>query len=396
MRNHIMIALLLVGAMLAMPLAATPAAAQPGNTLILQVDRPTASDQLTTTSSFGGWAIDTSVLTSPGISQVAVYMDGDATTGRYLGQAQLGGNRPDVAVQFGNGNYAYSGWNFSLANLGITGQHSFTFVAIGAQGPVTTKTVGLVTLVAPPPTYSYRPQPPVSTAYNYTQPTSYGYGYGYTQPSTYSYGYTQSWPYNYGDSYNYGQPWLANYLQPTTSGYWSTPPATYSYGYTQPWLYSYTRPWVYNYLQPTTYSYNYTQPWTSTSGSDNQPLIYASGSTQPGVYGYNYGQSRVVAPVGLSISVPASGSRVGTSFQLTGVTSAVPYNGTLSYTLTNPNGVVVASGNLTVTGNAGQTGSFTGWISYVPGAYGYGTLTVVETDGGTTVGSTTLSLFLAN
>src|SRR5262249_45180832 len=111
---------------------------------------------------FGGWAIDQAFTSGTGINAIAIYMDGDANTGKYLGQAQLGGDRQDVAAQYNNPNYRYSGWNFSLAGLGLTGTHTFTFVAYTTQSGIASSTVNGVVLVRPPPDTTTAPPPPTT------------------------------------------------------------------------------------------------------------------------------------------------------------------------------------------------------------------------------------------
>lgn len=250
----ILAALLLVGAMVLAPIGAAPATAQSTDTIILRVDRPNTGDQLVTTGWFGGWAIDQSVTTSPGIRQLAVFMDGDATNGKFLGLAQLGGKRPDVAAQFGNPAYAAAGWNFSLAYLGLTGQHSFTFVATGAQGALSAKSVDTVTLPAPLPSLGSGPPPFVP---------SYGYGYGYGYNAPWYYGNAAPWSYGYGYRYSYPV-----YAGPT---------------YVYPWNYSTVYPYPWYYTNPT---YYYPQPsgtslpqtggtnlWSGSGGTPNVPPV---------------------------------------------------------------------------------------------------------------------------
>jgi len=149
MKRNLILACWLVGALLLAPLSVqpTPAAAAAAGVIVLEVDRPTQGEQLEMNSSFGGWAVDLTSPYAPGISAISIFMDGDSTTGRFLGEAKLGGHRPDVAAALGNPAYATAGWSFNLAGLGLTGQHSFTVVAYGGDGTATSQSVAQVTLV---------------------------------------------------------------------------------------------------------------------------------------------------------------------------------------------------------------------------------------------------------
>src|SRR4051794_29833801 len=118
MNRSLLTVALLAAALPLAPFAAAPVAAQTGTSVVIQVDQPAAGVQLPTSGAFGGWAVDLSFPNAPGISQVAVFMDGDATNGQFLGQAQLGGYRPDVAATYGNPYYANAGWSFNLDSLG--------------------------------------------------------------------------------------------------------------------------------------------------------------------------------------------------------------------------------------------------------------------------------------
>jgi len=335
MNKQIAVSLLLAGAAIAAPLGAAPASAQATNSIILQVDRPTASEQLDALGSFGGWAIDQNIANGPGIPKVDIYVDGDATTGHFLGSAALGGVRPDVAAQFGNPAFTTSGWNFNLANVAIAGQHSFTFIATAANGAVAAKNVSSVTLVPPAPVTFLTSQP-------------------FQTLSTYS-----------ATQYNTGQ-----YL-PTG---FSTPQ------YTAP---QYLVPQT-TFLSPSYTPATYEIP-QSTSFLAPPALPY---TTVPAV----------IAPIPASLSVAPSmtATMAGGSMIVNGTTTVVPYNGSLAYTLTDQFGKVVASGSLSVFGAPGQSGTFSGTVTYPPGVLGPATLTLTETDQGRVIATATSSVSFVN
>src|SRR5947209_3645724 len=82
----------------ALSLSAGAAPAHAG-TAIVQIDNPSPGEQNMSPAWIAGWAIDTSAASGTGIDVVRVYLDGDMTTGRLLGQANYGGDRADVAAQ---------------------------------------------------------------------------------------------------------------------------------------------------------------------------------------------------------------------------------------------------------------------------------------------------------
>ncbi len=139
---------------LALPVIGNPvaqAAPAQADNIVISIDRPHAGDEMAP-GSLGGWAVDFNATSGTGIDMILVYMDGDQTNGHLLGQAQLGGDRPDVAEQFGNPNFRFSGWNFNLAGLNIpAGPHSFTVVAHTPANLTAAASVSPVTIVQPAP-----------------------------------------------------------------------------------------------------------------------------------------------------------------------------------------------------------------------------------------------------
>jgi len=271
------------------PVSAAPA--QAGN-IILQIDNPSPGEQNLNPNSVAGWVIDTGSYGGPGIDSVLVYADGDQTTGRFLGQAQLGGDRVDVAATYGNPGFRYSGFNFNLAyaQLAMNVPHTFTVVARATSGMVTSGSVSGVTLA--PQFVAYQTQP----AYNYQ---AYTPAVQYTSNGTYYYPTTTvaTTPTYYT---------TPTYTAPTTSTYYTTPAYTYygsglygnsfngynNYGAT------YYNGWLGNTLNPvgtTTYTgannavyysngtyYYYNPSTTTSSGSYYYPYGYGYGSP----YGY--------------------------------------------------------------------------------------------------------------
>lgn len=79
-----------------------------------------------------GWAADNEM--GAPISRVDILVNGND-----VGDASLGGHRPDVASFYGRSDYTYSGWSFSWNTGGLpAGTHSLEFRAWDNQGASTT------------------------------------------------------------------------------------------------------------------------------------------------------------------------------------------------------------------------------------------------------------------
>jgi Tol biopolymer transport system component len=61
-----------------------------------------------------GWSADLSEQQSTGIERVEIYLNGPGNFGRFLGEADYGIERQDVANAYGNANYTYSGYKLSF------------------------------------------------------------------------------------------------------------------------------------------------------------------------------------------------------------------------------------------------------------------------------------------
>ncbi|HEY1808441.1 MAG TPA: hypothetical protein VGG42_07745 [Acidobacteriaceae bacterium] len=86
-----------------------------------------------------GWAADQQ--DGAPVQQVAVLIDGTA-----VGNATLGGSRPDVANAYHNPSYTNSGWNFTYPASGLSGgTHTVTAMAYDSQG-LSARLVGTKTI----------------------------------------------------------------------------------------------------------------------------------------------------------------------------------------------------------------------------------------------------------
>jgi TolB protein len=61
-----------------------------------------------------GWSVDSSYKDSPGIESVEIYLNGPRGSGRFLGEADYGIERQDVAAAFANTNYTNSGYSLDF------------------------------------------------------------------------------------------------------------------------------------------------------------------------------------------------------------------------------------------------------------------------------------------
>ena len=61
-----------------------------------------------------GWSADFDFTDTTGIDRIEIYLNGPRDFGEFLGEADYGIKRQDVADAFGNANYANSGYSLYL------------------------------------------------------------------------------------------------------------------------------------------------------------------------------------------------------------------------------------------------------------------------------------------
>src|SRR5664280_1797179 len=92
-----------------------------------------------------GWAVDPQDLAP--VKQVQVLVDGTA-----IGNATLGGARPDVATALNNAAYTNSGWTFSFAALSLSvGTHTVSVVVTDSLNLSTTIGIKSITVTGVAP-----------------------------------------------------------------------------------------------------------------------------------------------------------------------------------------------------------------------------------------------------
>jgi len=81
----------------------------------LSIDDPSNNETIKEDSKsnirVSGWSVDPGYKDSPGIESVEIYLNGPRGFGKFLGEADYGIERPDVATAFGNTNYTNSGYS---------------------------------------------------------------------------------------------------------------------------------------------------------------------------------------------------------------------------------------------------------------------------------------------
>ncbi len=161
--------------------SAAPASA---GTVVVQIDNPSQGEQNMTPTWIAGWAVDTAAPSGTGITSVSVYIDGDQNTGRLLGQANYGGDRPDVASALGNPNFRYSGFTFNLAGINIQPgtPHTFTVVANSVASGTAVASVSGVTLSPQSNPAFAAPNTGTTAPSGYAPMNPSGYGYGTMTP----------------------------------------------------------------------------------------------------------------------------------------------------------------------------------------------------------------------
>jgi len=78
------------------------------------IDTPGNGSAINSDINIGGWAVNSNVSDSPGISYIEFYLNGPKGFGKKIGDATLGSPREDVASSLGNPAYTNSGFNFLL------------------------------------------------------------------------------------------------------------------------------------------------------------------------------------------------------------------------------------------------------------------------------------------
>ncbi|MFA5014125.1 MAG: DUF5050 domain-containing protein [Actinomycetota bacterium] len=98
------------------------------------IDEPEEKTITGTLQSIRGWAVDLRNSGDPGIKTIEIYLNGPRGYGKFLGNAQYGTARPDVANFLKNQNYLSSGYQFEeLIYLEPGSTHTIFIYAISSE-----------------------------------------------------------------------------------------------------------------------------------------------------------------------------------------------------------------------------------------------------------------------
>ncbi len=99
--------------------AAIPGEAAASDNIFLFIDGPKERETVSGQFDIRGWSADRTVFENPSIASIEVYLNGPRDFGKFLGNASLGLQRPDVVDVLGNENYLPSGYSFSFDASGL-------------------------------------------------------------------------------------------------------------------------------------------------------------------------------------------------------------------------------------------------------------------------------------
>lgn len=106
-------------------------------TINIFIDSPKENEKISENIYVSGWALDTDSQEGTGIKEVKIYLDGPKDIGYFLGAAEYGRPRPDVADAFGNQNYVDSGYylNIDPSEFEPGSKHTLFVYAISKNPP---------------------------------------------------------------------------------------------------------------------------------------------------------------------------------------------------------------------------------------------------------------------
>jgi hypothetical protein len=382
--------LLALASIFALAIPTAPAFSQSATTTtMISIDSPTDGATVTngTQVNVGGWAADTAG-PGTGVDMVRIYLDGRMDAGGTLaGNANYGGNRPDVGTALGSSNYISSGFDYlwTPSNLS-SGTHQIYVYAHSIANGWAYKTVN-VTVSGPPA---------ASTPTRPMGPGAYGPGYG--QGPTTPYGGTfLNNQYGYGGYPGGGCQGFYDYYANCGPGYGGFPPPPpppnpcigygggYGYGgglgYQQtvtvfgPPSGTIILSWI---AAPNVQSYRIYQANAASplNFSVVQTISQTTGmlATNATVTGLAPGQTfyfqvRAVDPAGLETVVPASSLQGGGGYPGYGYGGCPGYPGQYPFPPGYPGSTLPAPTGVVVVGVTGTTATLQ-WTA-VPGAVSY-------------------------
>ena len=138
----------------------------------MAIDSPASGAHVIGGVTLSGWAINRKYGPNAGVDQVIVYLDGEARTGTYLGQASYGDLRTDVGAAFGDARFNTSGWHLTWNSASVSpGAHTLYVYARSIQKNnwFFHKQAFIVDADTAVPTIAITQQPTTGTWYNADQ-----------------------------------------------------------------------------------------------------------------------------------------------------------------------------------------------------------------------------------
>jgi hypothetical protein len=191
------------------------------STVLVVVDSPPAGSSVGASGVVRGWAADPAAAGGSGVDRVEAYLDGDRSSGAYLGTAAYGSPRPDVARTLRAARFGASG--FTLPLTLPPGPHTVYVYAHAVGQPSDagwsdTTTLAVLVMAAGPRLASGSAGPSLPPAHCVGIPAPFGV-YGLETPQSYGAIYPTDMPFVFGDPAfwaTYGSPNAPAYFDFTT------------------------------------------------------------------------------------------------------------------------------------------------------------------------------------
>jgi hypothetical protein len=98
--------------------------------VVAVIEQPSSGGWTSNTTEIVGYAIDLGSFSGTGVGAIHLYLDGPYATGTWIGSAQYGLSRPDVANQYGDPRFEPSGWQLNWDTTGVApGVHYIHYYA---------------------------------------------------------------------------------------------------------------------------------------------------------------------------------------------------------------------------------------------------------------------------
>ncbi len=121
------------------------------NTLVGALERPTTATAVGGVVTIAGWAADRAASSGTGVQAVHVYLDGEQGQGFFLGAAEYGQPRDEIATLLGEGRFRNSGYTLTWDTAKVApGDHTLNVYALSSVTGRWEKYTATVTVVQRP------------------------------------------------------------------------------------------------------------------------------------------------------------------------------------------------------------------------------------------------------